>query len=134
MEIRRIQVLTCGATIDGEAFIDRTMGRRIRIWNNRYYWIAPERRDRAVLTGKDKPRSTRSGAVVYDKAIAAIKDEAGRIPLLASHSWNDKEGRGVGTNVEERCLASAVVGDPPRRCGTRVQSPGVDYVRIQVVC
>src|SRR6185503_19053881 len=109
------------ATIDGQTFVDRTMSRRIRIGNYRDYWSASERRDCAVFTRKDKTRCTRSCTVVYDKAIAAIKDEARGISLLATCSGNrERRDNSPATHVVECCFAGSVVGDPPRGCWTRV--------------
>src|SRR6266850_8210635 len=114
MKIGRIQVLSRRTTIDGQPFIDRTMRHRIHIRDDGHNWVPLERRDCAVLAGKDKPRRSGSAdTVVYYKASAAIEDETSRISLRGAHSWNRKERGGSGTDVVERCFAGPVVGDPP---------------------
>src|SRR6266516_4744871 len=114
MKIGRVQKLSRSTTIDCQTFIDRSMRQRIRIRDNRHYWVASERRDCAVLTGKDKPRWTRPGTVVYYKAIAAVKNEARWIPLRTASAGNRKGClNGVSADVEQRGFASAVIGKPP---------------------
>src|SRR6266702_980462 len=110
------------ATIDGQTFIDRTMSQRIHIRDDGHNWGSSERRDCAVLTGKDKPRWTRPGTVVYYKASAAVKNEARGIPVRAADAGNRKGCRtGVSGDVAQRGFAGAVICNPPWRCWAGVQ-------------
>src|SRR5262245_58490585 len=112
------------------------MRRSVRIGNDGDDWISSECGDRAVLTRKHKPRRTWTACttIVDHKPGTAVKDQTGRISLRAARSGNRKERSGCGTDVEERCLALAVVGNPPGRCGSCIQSPRVNQVGILVVC
>src|SRR5204862_5633783 len=104
MKIGRIQKLSRSTTIDCQTFIDRSMRQRIRIRDDRHNWGSFERRDCAVLAGKDKPRCSRSAdTVVYYKAGATVKNEARGIPLCSTRSWNRKGClNDVHVDVEQR--------------------------------
>src|SRR6266536_2048975 len=98
------------ATIDRRTCIDRTIGQRMHSRDDGHSRGSSERRDCAVLTGKDKPRWTRPGTVVYYKASAAVKNEARRIPLRAADAGNRKGCRnGVSGDIEQRGFAGAVI-------------------------
>src|SRR6185369_3246961 len=79
-------------------------------------------------------RRRRTHTIVHDEASAAVKDNSGRIPLIAVVAWNDKlRDDRAGADIEQCGCARSVISNPPRCGWTRHETPGVDDVGIRVV-
>src|SRR6266446_4110652 len=111
MEIGCVQKATGSSTVNGQAFIDGTMRRGLRVGDYCHNRGALECRERAVLAGEDEAcRTGRADAVVHDEAGAAVKDDSSRIALRAAGARDRKGCRNrVSGDVVQCGLAGAVI-------------------------
>src|SRR5882724_118090 len=119
MEIGCVEAATISSTVNGQSVIDCAMSQGLCVGHNGNDGNAPEGRDGTVLTVKDEQCRACASAIVHNEAGASIENDASRIALIASNTWNrNRQRKGTGIDSVDGGLARSVIRDPPRCCGT----------------